>query len=86
MLKTLDVMKKYEMSIADVFHVRAFYGGTVLVGDVGVANEPPPTDWPRPTRCTVRFPSLDDADYNRAMTLFFALSPAELTTILGRVE
>ena len=82
-----DVMQKYNMSIDDVLNVRAIYGGTVTIaadehlGDVH-RMERPETPWSEPTRCNVHFKSIDDEDYNRAMTLFLFLSTEELRTIL----
>ncbi len=86
---TIDnVMRKYHMSIDDVLNVRAMYGGTIIIADdehlADVKRmERPDTPWPKPTRCHVRFKSLADPDYNRAMTLFLILSNEELQTILS---
>ena len=86
---TIDnVMRKYHMSIDDVLNLRAIYDGTVTIaadehlGDVN-RMERPDTPWSKPTRCHVRFKSLADPDYNRAITLFLFLSKAELRTILS---
>ena len=82
-----DIMRKYHMSIDDVLNVRAIYGGTVTIapdehlGDVH-RMERPDTPWPKPTRCNVHFKSINDEDYNRAMTLFLFLSTEELEAIL----
>ena len=89
---TIDnVMRKYSMSIDDVLNVRAIYGGTVTIASdehLARANrmERPDTPWNKPTRCRVRFKSLSDPDYNRAMTLFLILSKEELRTILSRSQ
>lgn len=86
---TIDsVMRKYYMNIDDVLNVRAMHGGTVTIAaDEHLADvnrmERPDTPWPKPTRCHVRFKSLTDPDYNRAITLFLILSNEELSTILG---
>ena len=86
---TIDnVMRKYSMSTDDVLNVRAFYGGTITIADdehLADVNrmERPDTPWHKSTRCHVRFKSLADPDYNRAMTLFLCLSNEELSTILG---
>ena len=85
---TIDnVRHKYNMSLDDVLNVRAIFGGTVAVAaDEHLEElnriERPETPWPKPTRCKVRFNSLDDPDYNRAMTLFLILSKEELEAIL----
>ena len=82
-----DVIQKYSMNIDDVLNVRAIYNGTITIapdehlGDVH-RMEPPDAPWPKPTRCNVHFKSVDDEDYNRAMTLFLFLSTEELRTIL----
>ena len=82
-----DVMNKYSMSVDDVLNVRAIYGGTVTIapdehlGDMS-RMERPETPWPKPTRCNVHFKSIDDEDYNRAMTLFLVLTTEELQAIL----
>ena len=86
---TIDnVMRKYSMSIDDVLNVRAFYGGTITnASDERLADayrmERPDTPWHKSTRCHVRFKSLANPNYNRAMTLFLCLSNEELSTILG---
>ena len=82
-----DVMTKYSMSVDDVLNVRAIYGGTVTIapnkhlGDVH-RMERPDTPWPKPTRCNVHFKSVDDKDYDRAMTLFLVFTADELRAIL----
>ena len=86
---TIDnVMRKYSMSIDDVLNVQAMYGGTVTIAsDEHLADarrmERPDTPWHKSTRCHVRFKSLANPNYNRAMTLFLCLSNEELSTILG---
>lgn len=64
------------------------HGGTVTIASNEHLAETyrmkrPDTPWPKPTRCHVRFKSLADPDYNRAMTLFLILSNEELGTILS---
>ena len=90
-MKIDNVRRKYSMSIDDVLNVRAIYGGTVTIAsDEHLAHvnrmERPDTPWNKPTRCRVRFKSLSDPDYNRAMTLFLILSKKELRTILSRPQ
>ena len=82
-----DVMEKYRMSIDDVLNVRAIYDGTTTIapdehlGDLH-RMERPDTSWPRPTRCNVHFKSIDDEEYDRAMTLYLVLTAEELRAIL----
>ena len=82
-----NVMRKYRMSVDDVLNVRAIYGGTVTIapdehlGDVH-RMERPNTPWPKPTRCNVHFKSIDDSNYDRAMTLYLVLTAEELRAIL----
>ena len=83
------VMCKYSMSIDDVLNVRAIYGGTVSIvpdehldefsDDMHSLNLPHPKST---RRCKVRFKSVDDSDYNRAMALFSMLPAEELRAIL----
>ncbi len=86
---TIDnVMRKYHRSIDDVSNARAMHGGTATIASnehlaEAYHMERPDTPWSKPTRCHVRFKSLADPDYNRAMTLFFILSNEELGTILS---
>lgn len=86
-----DVMCKYGMGVDDVLNVRAIYGGTVSIVpdellDVfsdDIRCQPLNLPRPKPTRrCKVRFKSVDDSDYNRAMMLFLVLSTEELRAIL----
>ena len=44
--------------------------------------ERPDTTWSNPTRYNVHFKSIDDEDYDRAMTLFLVLTADELRAIL----
>ena len=79
------------MTIDDVLNVQALYSGTITnASDERLADayrmERPDTPWNKPTRCRVRFKSLADPDYNRAMTLFLILSKEELRTILSRSQ
>ena len=86
---TIDnIMRKYHRSIDDVSYVRAMHDGTATIAsDEHLAEayhmERSDTLWPKPTRCHVRFKSLADPDYNRAMMLFLILSNEELGTILS---
>ncbi len=86
-----DVMFKYGVSIDDVLNVRAIYGGTVSIVPDELLDEfsndlhcqPVNLPHPEPTkRCKVRFKSVDDSDYNRAMALFLMLPAEELRAIL----
>ena len=84
-----DIMRKYSMSVDDVLNVRAIYGGTVSIvpdellddfsDDMHSLNAPQPKST---RRCRVRFKSVDDSNYNRAMALFLMLSTEELRGIL----
>ncbi len=84
------VMCKYSMSIDDVLNVRAIYGGTVsivpdeLLDEFSEEMHCQSLDPPHPKstrRCKVRFKSVDDSDYNKAMALFLMLPAEELRAI-----
>ena len=86
-----DVMFKYGMGIDDVLNVRAIYGGTVsivpdeLLDEFSEDMQYQSLDLPQPKstrRCKVRFKSVDDSGYNRAMMLFLMLPAEELRAIL----
>ena len=90
-MKANDVMHKYSMSIDDVLNVRAIYGGAVSIVPDELLDEfsddmhCQPLDPLQPEstrRCKVQFKSLDDSDYNKAMTLFLMLGAEELKAIL----
>ena len=84
-----DVMCKFSMSVDDVLNVRAIYGGTVniipdelldeFLDDMHSLDPPQPKST---RRCKIRFKSVDDSDYNRAMALFLMLPAEELRAIL----
>ena len=84
-----DVMCKYSLSIDDVLNVRAIFGGTVSIVPDELLDKfteemyRQPLDSAQSTgRCKVRFNSVDDSDYNRAMALFLMLPAEELRAIL----
>ena len=86
-----DIMRKYSMSVDDVLNVRAIYGGTVsivpdeLLDEFSEEMHCQSLDPPQPKssrRCKVRFKSVDDSDYNKAMALFLMLPAEELRVIL----
>ena len=86
-----DVMCKFSMSVDDVLNVRAIYGGTVSIVPDELLEEfsddmhCQPLNPPQPKstrRCKIRFKSVDDSDYNRAMMLFLMLPAEELRAIL----
>ena len=86
-----DVMFKYGMSIDDVLNVRAIYGGTVSIVPDDLLDEfseemyhqsPDAAQSNSTGRCRVRFKSVGDHDYHRAMTLYLMLPAEELRAIL----
>ena len=86
-----DVMYKFGMTIDDVLNVRAIYGGTVSIVPDELMDEFSEEMYRQSVdsaqskstgRCKVRFKSIDDSGYNRAMMLFLMLPAEELRTIL----